>query len=206
MENNAYTWGLSSNRREAAVYSKQFHFSHLPFTLVMCLLLFISTGPGFMGWIFSPAVYTVLHPGPWACVLWVSFRFPWSCLYGSPAFLVPAVRLVTGFASSLPSAFYGFLLQRVLLLQPSFPSLTGLLHILFLPPTFTFLKNIYLFIWLRWVLVVAWELSISTCRIGPRPPASGAWNLSHWTTREVHLLPFQKNLFKTKFFQEACLN
>ena len=80
-----------------------------------------------------------------------------------------------------------------------------------------FLKeNIYLFIWLRWVLVATYGTFIATCRIfvapcgifscgmrtlsrsmwdlvpwpgiEPGPPASGAWSLNCWTTREVPIL------------------
>ena len=64
-----------------------------------------------------------------------------------------------------------------------------------------FIKKItYLYICLYWDLVVAggifscgmWTLSCSTWDLVPwsgiesRPPAWGAWSLSHWTTREVH--------------------
>ena len=77
----------------------------------------------------------------------------------------------------------------------------------------TYFFNIYLF-WLHWVsaaacrifvvacgllvaacrlLVVACRLLVAACmwdlvprpEIEPRPPALGAWSLSHWTTREV---------------------
>ena len=76
-----------------------------------------------------------------------------------------------------------------------------------------FLKNIYLFIWLHRVLVVAHGIfivgvgslvvacGIFSCGMGtlsgsmwdlipqpgikPRPPALRVWSLSHWTTREV---------------------
>ena len=59
-----------------------------------------------------------------------------------------------------------------------------------------FLKH--LLIWLHWVLVVAcrifgcsmWTFScsmkeLSWSGIKSRPPALGAWSLSHWTTREI---------------------
>ena len=53
----------------------------------------------------------------------------------------------------------------------------------------------YLFIWLCWVLVPACRIfSCSTWDLvhwpwmEPRPPALGAWSLSHWTTREVPTL------------------
>ena len=58
-------------------------------------------------------------------------------------------------------------------------------------------KNIlmYLLIWLCQVLGAACQLfSCSTwdlvpwLGIKPRPPALGAWSLSHWTTREVHTM------------------
>ena len=47
-----------------------------------------------------------------------------------------------------------------------------------LTQSFSFFK-INLFIWLYWVLVVAWAI------YGTWPPAWGAWSLSNWTTREV---------------------
>ena len=47
-----------------------------------------------------------------------------------------------------------------------------------LTQSFSFFK-IDLFIWLYWVLVVAWAI------YGTWPPAWGAWSLSDWTTREV---------------------
>lgn len=144
MENNAYyIWGLLSNRREAAV-CKQFHFSHLRFTLVTSLLLFIRAGPEFTRWIFSPAVYTALHPGPWPCVLWVSF--PWPCLHGAPAF--PCSQ--ADHRVCIPPSFsFSWIPSSVHAAAPSFPSLTGLLHILFLTPTFTsYLFKTYLFIYL----------------------------------------------------------
>ena len=50
---------------------------------------------------------------------------------------------------------------------------------------------IYLFIWLCYVLVAAWELSLVACGIWfpdqvfkPGSTALGAQSLSHWTTRE----------------------
>ena len=66
--------------------------------------------------------------------------------------------------------------------------------------SFILIKIIYLFICLYWVLVVAggifswgmWTLSCSTWGLVPwlgiesQLPAWGAWNLVHWTTREVH--------------------
>ena len=58
--------------------------------------------------------------------------------------------------------------------------------------SFFFFLNIYLFIWLLLVLVVAcgifscgmWDL-VPWPGIEPGPPALGAQSLSHWTTREV---------------------
>ena len=55
-----------------------------------------------------------------------------------------------------------------------------------------FLKNIYLFIWLRQVLVLAcgifscgiWDL-VPWPGIEPGPPALGVRSLSHWTIREA---------------------
>ena len=46
-------------------------------------------------------------------------------------------------------------------------------------------KAFYLFIWLHGVLVVAWGFLVFWPGIEPWPPALGAWNSSHWTTREV---------------------
>ena len=66
-----------------------------------------------------------------------------------------------------------------------------------------FFLNIYLFIWLRWVLVAIHGIFVATLivacgvfscgmwvlvpcpgiKLGP--PALGVWSLSHWTTREV---------------------
>ena len=53
-------------------------------------------------------------------------------------------------------------------------------------------NNIYLFIWLPWVLVAAhkifscgmWDL-VPWPWIEPRPPALGVWNLNPWSTREA---------------------
>ena len=57
---------------------------------------------------------------------------------------------------------------------------------------FFFLKHIYLFVWLRQVLVVAQEIFSCSMRdlvpltgIEPRPPALGAQSLSHWTVAET---------------------
>ena len=57
--------------------------------------------------------------------------------------------------------------------------------------------NFYLFIWLHPFLVEVcrifscsmWDL-VPRSGIEPRPPALGAWSLSHWTTREVPLFYF----------------
>ena len=74
-----------------------------------------------------------------------------------------------------------------------------------------FLKNIYLFIWPHWVLVVVHGTLVAACGIfiaacgifscgmrdlipwpgmEPGPPALGAWSLNHWTTREVPQIDF----------------
>ena len=64
---------------------------------------------------------------------------------------------------------------------------------------YLFILNIYLFIWLCQVLVAGCKIfscgiqSLSCCIwdlvpwswIEPGPPALGAWNLSHWTAKEV---------------------
>ena len=58
-----------------------------------------------------------------------------------------------------------------------------------------FFLNIYLFIWLCQVFVLAcrifscdvWDL-VPWPGIEPRPPALGAWSLNHWITREVPLI------------------
>ena len=58
---------------------------------------------------------------------------------------------------------------------------------------FTALHRVFLkFIWLHQVLVVAYGLfsfsmwdPVPRAGIESRPPALGAWSLSHWTTREV---------------------
>ena len=54
-------------------------------------------------------------------------------------------------------------------------------------------------IWLLWVLVVASGIFSRSMRdlvpmpgIEPGPPASGAWSLSHWTTREITQLSFNE--------------
>ena len=49
---------------------------------------------------------------------------------------------------------------------------------------FFFFFNIYLFIWLRWVLVSCsmWD-PVPWPGTEPGSPALGAWSLSHWTTR-----------------------
>ena len=57
----------------------------------------------------------------------------------------------------------------------------------------TLKKNTYFysFVWLHWVLVVAWEHSCGMWNLVPWPgiepecPALGARSLNHWTTREV---------------------
>ena len=53
----------------------------------------------------------------------------------------------------------------------------------------SFLKNsFYLsneFIWLYQVLVEAYGILVPWPGIEPRPPALGAWSLSHWITRRV---------------------
>ena len=74
--------------------------------------------------------------------------------------------------------------------------------------TIEFSLNIYLFICLRQVLVVACAFLLGACkllaeiwdlvprpRITPRPPALGAQSLSYWTTRETLATEF----FITKF-------
>ena len=68
----------------------------------------------------------------------------------------------------------------------------------------SFLKNFCIFIWLPWVLVehagsfsyntqtlscILWD-QVPWPGIKPRPPALGAWSLSHWTTREVSRIAF----------------
>ena len=81
--------------------------------------------------------------------------------------------------------------------------LVGILCVTFFKDYIYILKNIfYLFIWLLRVLVAAcrlfscsmqtlscsmWDL-VPRPRIKPRPPALGAWSLSHWTTREVPII------------------
>ena len=69
----------------------------------------------------------------------------------------------------------------------------------FLKKKYGLCKNFYLFIWLRWVLIVVrrifswglWILLVVACdlefpdqELNPGP-VLGAWSLSHWTTREV---------------------
>ena len=55
----------------------------------------------------------------------------------------------------------------------------------------TFYKNIYIFIWLHWVLVTALRIFNIPCSIWDlvlllgTEPELGAWNVSHWSTREV---------------------
>ena len=86
-------------------------------------------------------------------------------------------------------------------IEPASPALAGG----FLttgPPgksSYPFSFNIYLFIWLCWVLVVAHGIFIAACGIShcgmqdlvpwpgikPEPPALGAQRLNRWTTREV---------------------
>ena len=60
-------------------------------------------------------------------------------------------------------------------------------------PSFLFIKeNIYLFIWLHWVFVVAcgifrcgmWDLVLWP-GTKPVPPALEVWSLNNWTAREV---------------------
>ena len=72
-------------------------------------------------------------------------------------------------------------------------------HFVFSVTFFCFVSWFYLFIWLHWVLVVAWgifsyglwTLSSGMWDLVPRPwiqpdlPALGTQSLSHWTTREV---------------------
>ena len=81
---------------------------------------------------------------------------------------------------------------------------------------FFLFKDIYLFIWLRWVLVAACRIfscgmrTLTCCvwnlvplpGIEPGPPVLGAWSLNHWTTREVPPLAFLYNSFHnfTVFF------
>ena len=60
---------------------------------------------------------------------------------------------------------------------------------------YSFLKNIYLYIWLHWALVAACRIfSCSTWAliawIEPSSPALGAWSLSHWTIRELPVVLF----------------
>ena len=42
--------------------------------------------------------------------------------------------------------------------------------------------SFYLFIWLSWVLVAACRILVPQPGIEPKPPALGAWSLSHWTS------------------------
>ena len=91
------------------------------------------------------------------------------------------------------------------------------------------LWNIYLFIWLCWILVVARGIFIVACGIfscsicdlvpwpgiKPRPPALVAWNLSHWTLGLLTILAVVNNtamnmgvqisLFKTLLSLLLCI-
>ena len=114
----------------------------------------------------------------------------WFLLPDSPPFPI----LVTQFSfcsASIPPSFCKFLFccirWRLLLLLTTRKSWLII----------DFLKNIYLFICLFWVLVV--EHGISSCSlwdlvswpgIQPRPPALGAQSLSHWTTRKSLITEF----------------
>ena len=70
-----------------------------------------------------------------------------------------------------------------------------------------FLKNIftYLFIWLRWVLVMVGKLLVSMWDlvlrpgIEPRSSALGAESLSHWTTKEF------PHTFLNPHFDNTCI-
>ena len=50
---------------------------------------------------------------------------------------------------------------------------------------FAWVFNIYLYIWLLWILVVACEVSFPAQGIEPGSPALGVQSLSHGTTKEV---------------------
>lgn len=71
-------------------------------------------------------------------------QFPPDPVYKALAFLVSAVRLITG----LHPAFLqlSWITSSVHAAAPSFPSLTGLLHILFLPHVYLLPFKKYLFI------------------------------------------------------------
>ena len=75
-------------------------------------------------------------------------------------------------------------------------------------PSFLFIKeNIYLFIWLHWIFVVAcgifrcgmWDL-VPWPGTKPVPPALEVWSLNNWTAREVFNRFFKKSYPFIVFF------
>ena len=86
------------------------------------------------------------------------------------------------------------------LVEGDLKSLASLSWLLLRAPSSNSFKK--LFIWLRWVLVVALRFLVVACRIftcsmwgpvpqvgiEPGPHALKVWSLSHWTMKEVHII------------------
>ena len=84
------------------------------------------------------------------------------------------------------------LLDQVLFILTFVPAIPG-------DSSFFFNICFYLFLWLCWVLVAACGIYFPDQGSNPRPPALGAWSLSHWTTREV-----PDSSLKTQTFPQQC--